>query len=56
MENRSVVGRSFARREPSRNFARHNAEMRRGRSLKNDASRVPHGEALLMALFLQQNQ
>jgi hypothetical protein len=52
----SVVGGSFIRREPNRNFAQRNAGMRRGKSLKKDASRVPHGEALLMALFLQENQ
>jgi hypothetical protein len=51
-----VVGQSSLRREPSRNFGQRNAGMRRGKSLEKDASRVAHGEALLMALFLQQIQ
>jgi hypothetical protein len=48
--------RSFAGKEPSRNFAQLNVGMRHGKSLKKGGSRVPHGEALLMALFLQVNQ
>jgi hypothetical protein len=54
--NVSVAGESFLRRELDRIIAQLNAGMRRGKSLEKDGSRVPHGEALLMALFLQQKQ
>jgi hypothetical protein len=46
----------FSRREPTTNFARKNAETQLGKSREKDALRVPHGEALLMGLFLQVNQ
>jgi hypothetical protein len=51
-----AVGMRFLRREPTTNFARKNAETQLGKSREKDALRVPHGEALLMGLFLQVNQ
>jgi hypothetical protein len=49
--NVSVVGKSFAGRGPSGNFAQRNAGMRRGKSLEKDASRVTPRGSVAIGLF-----
>ena len=46
----------FCKKRTEQEFFQRNAGTRRGKSLEKIASRVPHGEALLMALFLQLEQ
>jgi hypothetical protein len=47
-------GAAFRKKRTGQEFC--SAGMQRGKSLTKDVSGVPHGEALLMALFLQLNQ
>jgi hypothetical protein len=48
-------GEEFTKKRTEQEFCSAHAGMRRGKNPENDASRVPHGEALLMPFFANKN-